>query len=80
MANWEMPIKILALVAVLTGTPAVNAISDQTDSLASPDSFAAIADTTARSAALFAELGKVLTHPRCVNCHPAGDRDRKSVV
>jgi hypothetical protein len=77
MANWEMPIKILALVAVLTGTPAVNAISDQTDSLASPDSFAAIADTTARSAALFAELGKVLTHPRCVNCHPAGDRPRQ---
>ncbi len=28
----------------------------------------------ARSAALFTELGKVLTHPRCVNCHPAGDR------
>jgi hypothetical protein len=72
-----MPIKILALVAVLTGTPAVNAISDQADSLASPDSFAAIADTTARSAALFAELGKVLTHPRCVNCHPAGDRPRQ---
>jgi len=77
MPNWEMPIKILALVAVLTGTPAVNAISDQADSLASPDSFAAIADTTARSAALFAELGKVLTHPRCVNCHPAGDRPRQ---
>jgi hypothetical protein len=77
MANWEMPIKILALVAVLTGTPAVNAISDQSDSLASPDSFAAIADTTARSAALFAELGKVLMHPRCVNCHPAGDRPRQ---
>jgi len=77
MPNWEMPIKILALVAVLTGTPAVNAISDQADSLASPDSFAAIADTTARSAALFAELGKVLTHPRYVNCHPAGDRPRQ---
>jgi len=77
MANWEMPIKILALVAVLTGTPAVNAISDQSDSLASPDSFAAIADTTARSAALFAELGKVLMHPRYVNCHPAGDRPRQ---
>ena len=77
MPNWEMPIKILALVAVLTGTPAVNAISDQADSLASPDSFAAIADTTARSAALFAELGKVLMHPRCVNCHPAGDRPRQ---
>ncbi len=42
--------------------------------LASPDSFAAIGDTETRSAAMFTELGKVLTHPRCVNCHPAGDR------
>ena len=30
MPNWEMPIKILALVAVLTGTPAENAIFDAT--------------------------------------------------
>ncbi len=35
--------------------------------------FEAIADTTARSSALFEEMGKVLTHPRCANCHPAGD-------
>ena len=27
--------------------------------------------------AIFTELGKVLTHPRCVNCHPAGDRPRQ---
>ncbi len=36
-------------------------------------SFATIADEAERSAALFAEAGKVLTHSRCVNCHPAGD-------
>jgi hypothetical protein len=42
--------------------------------LASPESFAGIGDTAARSAALFTEAGKVLTSPRCVNCHPAGDR------
>jgi hypothetical protein len=35
--------------------------------------FAGIADARARSLALFAEAGKVLQHPRCVNCHPAGD-------
>ena len=29
---------------------------------------------------LFTELGKVLTHPRCVNCHPAGDRPRQGDV
>lgn len=29
-------------------------------------------DDAARSQALFTEAGKVLLHPRCVNCHPAG--------
>jgi hypothetical protein len=42
--------------------------------LAAPQSFDGISDTAARSAALFTEAGKVLTSPRCVNCHPAGDR------
>ena len=36
--------------------------------------FDAIADPAARSLALFEEAGKVIQHPRCVNCHPAGDR------
>jgi hypothetical protein len=36
--------------------------------------FADIKDPAQRSAALFAEAGKVLMHPRCVNCHPATDR------
>jgi hypothetical protein len=45
--------------------------------LASPESFAAIGDSAARSAALFTEAAKVLTHPRCMNCHPAGDRPRQ---
>ena len=38
------------------------------------ESFGAIADTRARSVALFEEAGRVLTHPRCVNCHPVSDR------
>jgi hypothetical protein len=42
--------------------------------LATPESFAIISDTAARSAALFTEAGKVMTSARCVNCHPAGDR------
>jgi hypothetical protein len=44
------------------------------DTLRSPDAFANIADRRERSIALFTEAGKVFTHPRCVNCHPAGDR------
>jgi hypothetical protein len=76
--NSHMRTKVLvALVAVLTGTPTANPASAQSDSLATPESFASIADTAARSAAMFTELGKVLTHPRCVNCHPAGDRPRQ---
>ena len=35
--------------------------------------FDGIADKTQRSIALFEEAGKVIQHPRCVNCHPAGD-------
>jgi hypothetical protein len=35
--------------------------------------FAGIADRNARAIALMQEAGKVLQHPRCVNCHPAGD-------
>jgi hypothetical protein len=76
--NGEMLIKVLvALVALVIATPATDAVSEQSDSLASPESFASIADTAARSAAIFTELGKVLTHPRCMNCHPAGDRPRQ---
>jgi hypothetical protein len=41
-------------------------------------SFASIADQRARSIALFEEAGKVLQHPRCVNCHPATDRPRQT--
>lgn len=46
--------------------------------LRSADSFASIADEQARSRALFAEAGKVLLHPRCLNCHANGDRPLQS--
>src|ERR1700730_3395009 len=35
--------------------------------------FSDIADRDERAVALFREAGKVIQHPRCVNCHPAGD-------
>lgn len=35
-----------------------------------PAAFDGIADDAERSAALFTEMGKVLTSPRCLNCHP----------
>ena len=42
--------------------------------LKSAESFAAIADRNARAQALFVEAGKVIQHPRCLNCHPVGER------
>jgi hypothetical protein len=41
-------------------------------------SFAGIADPRARAVALFQEAGKMLQHPRCVNCHPRGDSPRQT--
>jgi hypothetical protein len=75
----ELRFQLLVSVAVVAmsifGGYAVSETPPHT--LASPESFASIADTDARSAAMFAELGKVLTHPRCTNCHPATDRPRQ---
>ncbi len=72
----EMRVKVLvAAVALPMGMLTAYAVADgPSDGLATPESFSTIGDTATRSAALFTELGKVLTHPRCVNCHPAGDR------
>jgi hypothetical protein len=65
----------VALVAVLTVIiVASTSRADEQRTLRSPDTFARVADPTARSAALFVEAGKVLRHPRCLNCHPDGDR------
>jgi hypothetical protein len=77
--KFETRVEILvAVVALLMSMLTAYAVSDApSGGLASPESFAAIGDTATRSAALFTELGKVLTHPRCVNCHPAGDRPRQ---
>jgi hypothetical protein len=69
--RFRIMVSVVALaVSVSAGYAASQAASN---TLASPDSFAGIADTDARSVAIFTELGKVLTNPRCVNCHPAGD-------
>jgi hypothetical protein len=50
-----------------------NAAAQNQRPLQSPGSFSSIADRAARSKALFSEAAKVITSPRCMNCHPAGD-------
>jgi hypothetical protein len=56
----------MALSAAFAQTPA-------SQPLKSPSDFQSIASPADRSRAIFAEVGKVLTHPRCMNCHPAGE-------
>jgi hypothetical protein len=74
----QIVISVVALISVLTIVCTADAASDAVSSgLAAPESFSSIAEADMRSAALFTELGKVLTNPRCVNCHPAGDRPRQ---
>ena len=49
------------------------AASAQPGDLRSPSAFDSISDRGERSRALFAEAGKVISSPRCMNCHPKGD-------
>jgi hypothetical protein len=66
---------LVALMAALILPPLTEVESaEPSAALAAPQSFDGIGDPTARSAALFTEASKVLTSPRCMNCHPAGDR------
>lgn len=57
-------LKIALVGAFLGGAPVF------AQDLSRPEAFGDIADDTQRSVALFEEMGKVLTHPRCMNCHP----------
>lgn len=47
------------------------------DALRPVSAFEAIEDETTRSAALFLEMSRVITHPRCTNCHPSDDSPRQ---
>jgi hypothetical protein len=58
----------------LIGSAAPQSAGDQPPAeLRDVNSFAGIADQTIRSRALFQEAAKVITSPRCMNCHPADD-------
>jgi hypothetical protein len=57
----------------LLGFAALGAVG-QPVVLKDPAQFSSITDPVERSRALFAEAGKVIQSPRCLNCHPNGDR------
>lgn len=68
--------KTILLTTLLMSTSVHVAVAQASPDvpLRSADSFGSIRDSRARAAALFQEAGKVLQHPRCVNCHPRTDR------
>jgi len=45
--------------------------------LAPVSSFDRITDKEKRAIALFQEAGRVIMHPRCLNCHPRDDTPRQ---
>jgi hypothetical protein len=53
---------------------AIAAVLDEIEHLRPVSDFDAIADTRARSVALFEEAGRVIQSPRCLNCHPVTDQ------
>jgi hypothetical protein len=73
----RVPLFIVAIAASAAALTARAVSNTPSDGLANVESFSSISDPETRSAAYFTELGKVLTSPRCLNCHPAGDRPRQ---
>jgi len=66
---------VAVLAAAVLGPATVLAQGEPpTTTLRDASSFDSIADPKERSRALFIEAGKVIQSPRCLNCHPAGER------
>ncbi len=67
--------KTLFGLSLLLACATVNA----SETLKPLSDFSSMQDEKARSLALFEEVGKVLKHPRCVNCHPVGNIPRQGM-
>jgi len=79
MRTWAIEVGVVAIVSAVlapqgTGAQTPAQPSATRRALRSPAAFGNIQDPATRSVALFVEAGKVLQHPRCLNCHPASDR------
>jgi hypothetical protein len=57
-----------------------SAASGHSSQLRPVSAFAGTGDAAKRSIALFEEAGKVIQHPRCINCHPSGDRPSQGMT
>lgn len=68
------PLKAHCVLVALASLAAAHALATPPSPphvLQPAPSFAGIKDPRERAAALFIEAGKVITHPRCLNCHPS---------
>jgi hypothetical protein len=72
MRSWALVV-IAASCAPSSSPAPVVPRAAAANELRSPREFDGIADRDDRARALFLEATRVLLHPRCVNCHPAGD-------
>jgi hypothetical protein len=69
LAFWLVPRPMLQTESI-----AVAETAREIEPLRPVSNFDTISDVRARSVALFEEAGRVIQHPRCMNCHPASDR------
>jgi hypothetical protein len=59
-----------ALLSSVRAAPPATHAAPSVQTLKPAGDFVSIKDPTARSLALFTEAGKVISSPRCMNCHP----------
>ncbi|WP_203430536.1 Isoquinoline 1-oxidoreductase subunit [Rhizobium sp. BG4] len=64
---------LIAFGTTLAGTGAIKTYAETATNgaLKTVADFETIPDKAARSKAIFEEASRVMTHPRCINCHPA---------
>ncbi len=60
--------------------PAFEAALARQGALQPASAFNGVIDRNARSLALYAEAAKVITHPRCINCHPVDNIPRQGAA
>ena len=74
-ANTVLTLATRVFLAGCAGLAATAPTAAQNASaLRGAETFTGIADRAERSRALFLEAGKVIQHPRGLNCHPGGER------
>jgi hypothetical protein len=73
-----LPVSLgVGAMIMVVGVGLSSARPEAVSTLRAATEFSTIGDDKERAIALFSEAGKVFLNPRCVNCHPAGDRPRQ---